>query len=147
MPQSFISNNVHIVFSTRERQPMIPQEIQKRLWGYLGGITKNIGGYPLAIGGAEDHVHLLLALPADLSIAKAVNLLKSNSSKWMGEQGCEFAWQRGHAAFSVSVSNLASVTEYIEKQEEHHRRRDFKQEFIALLKRHRIEFDPRYVFD
>ncbi|HXE91705.1 MAG TPA: IS200/IS605 family transposase [Terriglobales bacterium] len=147
MPQSFVSNNLHIIFSTRERRPMIPREIQKRLWAYLAGIARNIGGHPMAIGGTEDHVHILAALPADLSIAKAVNLLKSNSSKWMGEQGREFAWQRGYGAFSVSVSNLASVTEYIESQEEHHRRRDFKQEFIALLKRLRIEFDPRYLFE
>ena len=147
MPQSFVSNNIHIVFGTRERRPIIPREIQKRLWGYLAGITKNIGGQSMAIGGIEDHVHVLLALPADLAIAKTVNLLKSNSSKWMGEQGREFAWQRGYAAFSVSASNLAAVTEYIERQEEHHRRRDFKQEFIALSKRHHIEFDPRYILD
>ena len=100
----------------------------------------------MAIGGTTDHVHLLLGLPADVSIAKAVNLLKSNSSRWRNECGSKFAWQRGCAAFSVSISNLASVTEYIQNQEQHHQRRDFKQEFLALLQRHKIEFDLRYIF-
>jgi len=92
------------------------------------------------------HVHLLAALPADLDIAKFVNVLKSNSSKWMNEQKRGFAWQRGYGAFSVSASNLPAVTRYIEGQAEHHRKRDFQQEFLALLKKHNVAFDPRYVF-
>ena len=147
MPQSFVSNNVHIVFSTKERKPLIPSDQQKRLWAYLGGIAKNVGVTPMAIGGMPDHVHVLAALPAELAIAKFVNVLKSNSSKWMHERGVEFGWQKGYAAFSVSTSNLSSVTEYIENQAEHHKKRDFKQEFLALLKKHRVPFDPRYVFD
>ena len=147
MPQSFVSNSVHIVFSTKERRALIPTEQQKRLWAYLAGIAKNLGVTPLAICGMPDHVHVLAALPADLAIAKFVNVLKSNSSKWMHESGVEFGWQKGYAAFSVSTSNLDSVTEYIENQAEHHKKRDFKQEFLALLKKHRVPFDPRYVFD
>ncbi len=147
MPQSFVSNNVHIVFSTKERKALIPADQQKRLWAYLGGIAKNVGVTPMAIGGMPDHVHVLAALPADLAIARLVNALKSNSSKWMHERGAQFGWQKGYAAFSVSTSNLSSVTEYIENQAEHHEKRDFKQEFLALLKKHRVQFDPKYVFD
>ena len=95
MPHSFVSNNVHIVFSTRGRRALIPAGQQKRLWGYVAGITKNVGALPMAIGGMPDHVHVLAALPADLSIAKFVNVLKSNTSKWMRERGLEFGWQGG----------------------------------------------------
>ena len=147
MPQAFISNNVHIAFSTLERRGLIPPERQKRLWSYLAGIARNVGATPMAIGGTNDHVHVLAALPSDLAIAKFVNLLKSNSSKWMSEQRRGFAWQKGYGAFSVSASNLAAVTKYIEHQPEHHKRRDFRQEFLALLKKHRLPFDPKYVFD
>ena len=147
MPHSFVSNNIHIVFSTKERRPLIPISEQKRLWAYMAGIAKNMGVTPMAVGGMPDHVHVLVALPADLPIARFVNVLKSNSSKWMNERGVEFGWQKGYAAFSVSSSNLESVTEYIESQAAHHKKRDFKQEFLALLKKHRIPFDPRYVFD
>ena len=147
MPHAFVSNNFHIVFSTKERRALIPVNEQKRLWGYMAGIAKNVGATPMAVGGMPDHVHVLAALPADLAIAKFVNVLKSNSSKWMSERGAKFGWQKGYAAFSVSSSNLESVTEYIETQAEHHQKRDFKQEFLALLKKHRVPFDPRYVFD
>ena len=145
MAQTFISNNQHIVFSTKQREPLIGQ--QERLWTYLGGIAKGVKAIPMAIGGMPDHVHVLVSLPADMSIAKFVNVLKSNSSKWMNEQGRGFNWQQGYAAFSVSTSNLASVTEYIENQAEHHKKRDYRAEFVALLKKHKVAYDPRYVFD
>jgi putative transposase len=147
MSQAFISNNVHIVFSTKGRRPLIEPQARRRLWAYLGGIAKNLKAVPLSIGGTADHVHLLLALPSDLSIAKAVNLLKSNSSKWMNEHGHEFAWQLGYGAFSVSASNLTSVTAYIENQHAHHKERDYKHEFLALLNKHNVQFDGRYVLD
>ena len=102
MPHSFVSNNIHIVFSTKERRPLIPISEQKRLWAYMAGIAKNMGVTPMAVGGMPDHVHVLVALPADLPIARFVNVLKSNSSKWMNERGVEFGWQKGYAAFSVS---------------------------------------------
>lgn len=142
MPQSFISNNIHVVFSTKQRQPLIKKEDERRVWAYLGGIVRNYDAVPLAIGGTSDHVHVLAALPATLAIAKFVNVLKSNSSKWMNEQVRDFAWQSGYGAFSVSSSNLAAVTRYIENQEEHHRRRDSRAEFIALLKKHGVALDP-----
>ena len=109
MAQSFNCNYLHIVFSTKGRTNTISEP--KRMWSYLGGIATNINVTPLAISGTKNHVHLLLiTVPADLSAAKLLNTLKSNSSKWMSEQGKRFAWQRGYASFSVSASNLAAVT-------------------------------------
>jgi len=145
MPQSFNCNHLHIVFSTKGRANTISEP--KRMWSYLGGIATNLKAVPLAIGGTKNHVHLLLTVPADLSVAKLLNTLKSNSSKWMNERGKNFAWQRGYASFSVSASNLASVTKYIETQEEHHKKWTFEQEFLSLLKKHNVRFDAEHVFD
>ena len=100
----------------------------------------------IANGGMDDHVHLLLQIPPALALAKAVALLKANSSKWMNEHRRRFSWQEGYGAFSVSASNLDAVVRYIENQEKHHRKMTFEDEFIGLLKRHKIEFDPKYVF-
>jgi REP element-mobilizing transposase RayT len=100
----------------------------------------------LAVGGTQDHVHLLFHLPPSLALAKAVLLLKSNSSKWMGELGREFSWQEGYGAFSVSSSNLNAVMRYIQNQEAHHRKISFEEEFRAILKRHGVEYEPKYMF-
>ena len=100
----------------------------------------------LAVGGTENHVHVLLHLPPKLVLAKGVALLKANSSKWMGEQGKDLSWQEGYGAFSVSSSNLDQVTRYIQNQEAHHRKTSFEDEFRALLRRHGVEYDPKYVF-
>jgi REP element-mobilizing transposase RayT len=144
MAQTFISNHQHIVFSTKQRAQLIKD--REKLWAYTAGICRNIGAAPRAIGGMDDHCHLLLTL-RDLQISKIVNAVKSNSSKWMNEHKRGFGWQNGYAAFSVSASNIASVTKYIEGQEEHHRRRTFEEEYIALLKKHDVGYDERYVFD
>ena len=113
----------------------------------MAGIARNIKVEPCAIGGMEDHCHLLLSWKGEFAIPKIVNLVKSNSSKWMNEHGSRFSWQNGYAAFSVSASNVMQVVTYIENQEEHHRRRTFDHELIALLKKHDVEFDERYVLD
>ncbi|HUQ50164.1 MAG TPA: IS200/IS605 family transposase [Terriglobales bacterium] len=146
MAQTYLSNHVHIVFSTKDRQPLIKGERGKRLHAYLIGIAKNVGITIIAIGGMPNHIHLLVTLPGDISVAKAVNVLKSNSSKWMNEHKRDFAWQRGYGAFSVSASNVESVKAYILNQTEHHKTRDFQQEFLALLKKHHVSYDPRYVW-
>jgi putative transposase len=147
MPQSLINLNVHFTFSTLDRIPLISTEWQPKLWGYLNGIAKNCNMKALAIGGTRDHVHILASLPATLSAADAVKLFKANSSRWMRENDRKFAWQKGYAAFSVSRSNIEAVRRYINNQEAHHRRRDFKAELIALLEKHDMEYDPRYIFD
>jgi REP element-mobilizing transposase RayT len=116
------------------------------MWSYLGGICKNYEMSALAIGGTENHVHVLFAVTPKVALAKAVQVLKANSSKWMGEEGKRFSWQEGYGAFSVSSSNLESVAKYIRNQEAHHRKFNFEEEFRALLKKHGVEYDPKYIF-
>jgi putative transposase len=139
MPSSFVSNHVHIVFSTKNRLEIIREELQPKLWAYMVGIAKNHGMHALAIGGIADHAHALLNLGSTLSIAKAVQVLKANSSRWMNDYpGSKFEWQEGYFACSVSKSQVATIRRYIANQTEHHRRMDSTQEFDLLLKRHRL---------
>lgn len=146
MPHTYSQNYLHVVFSTKERRKLITKEFQPKLWSYMAGIARNNDFLVLANGGMEDHTHLLIQLPATLALAKAVQLLKGGSSKWVGEHGREFSWQEGYGAFSVSKSKISTVVKYIENQETHHRKITFEDEFIALLEKHGIEYDPRYVF-
>jgi putative transposase len=146
MSHSYAQNHLHVVFSTKERRKLIEKQVQPKLWSYLAGIARNHGFLVIANGGMEEHVHLLIQLPPVLALSKAVALLKVNSSKWMSEHGIKFSWQEGYGAFSVSSSNIATVVRYIEDQERHHHKMTFEDEFIGLLKRHGIEFDPKYVF-
>ena len=147
MAQSFTCVYLHVIFSTRQRLPLIPVGKQDKLWSYIGGVLKNHDMKGLAIGGMEDHIHILVSLSSEMTVAKVVNLIKSNSSKWMREKDQDFGWQKGYAAFSVSVSALDPVRQYIDTQPEHHKKRDFKQEYLALLKKHGVEYDPKWVFD
>jgi REP element-mobilizing transposase RayT len=146
MSHSFSQNHIHLIFSTKDRSETIPKEMLPRLCAYLGGICKHHEIEVLALGGTENHVHLLFHLPPKLALAKAVLLLKANSSKWMGEQGQKFEWQDGYGAFSVSFSNLDAAIRYIHGQEAHHRKISFEDEFREILKRHRVEYDPKYLF-
>jgi putative transposase len=150
MASSFVVNLVHYVWSTSERRPMIERTWQDRLYGYIGGILRNKSGHVLCAGGMPDHIHLFVSLPSTMSIALGANVLKSNSSAWAHENiaGKDmFRWQAGYGAFTVSKSGEESVMRYIENQEEHHRRQTFETEFIALLDKHEVEYDERYVFD
>lgn len=146
MPHTYSQNHLHVVFSTKERRKLITKEFQPKLWSYVAGIGRNNDFLVLANGGMEDHAHLLIQLPATLTLAKAVQLLKGSSSKWANEHGREFSWQEGYGAFGVSKSNINAVTKYITNQEKHHRKITFEEEFIAFLEKHGIEYDPRYVF-
>jgi REP element-mobilizing transposase RayT len=140
---------MHCVFSTKERLPLITAQLEARLWPYLGGIARENKMKAIAIGGTADHLHALLSLPATISFAKAVQLIKGGSSKWIHDTFHEhrkFAWQEGYGAFSVSPSQLEKTIAYIQRQKEHHRRRNFQEEFIDLLDKHGIEYDPRYMF-
>ena len=145
MSHTYAQNYVHVVFSTKERAKLIAKREQPRLWSYLAGIARKHDSLVIANGGMEDHVHLLLQLHPALALANAVRLLKSNSSKWMNERGVRLEWQKGYGAFSVSKSNVPAVVRYIENQEMRHRRMTFEEEIVALLKKHGIEFDPKYV--
>jgi putative transposase len=146
MSHSYSQNHLHVVFSTKERKTLIAKPTQPKLWSYTAGIARNHGFLVTANGGMEDHVHLLILLPPVLALSKAVALMKANSSKWMNEHGIRFSWQEGYGAFSVSASNLAAVVRYIENQQRHHGKMTFEDEFIGLLKKHGVEFDPKYVF-
>lgn len=149
MSHSFVSNLMHCTFSTKERYPFINSELEQRLWPYVGGIAKENRMRALAIGGTADHLHALLSLPGMMSFAKAVQLVKGGSSKWVHDtfaSARKFGWQEGYGAFSVSVSQVPNTIAYINNQKEHHRRKTFEEEFIELLKRHNIDFDSRFVF-
>jgi putative transposase len=113
---------------------------------YLGGIARNLNGRAYTIGGVTDHVHILLSLPPTLAIADAIRVIKANSSKWIREQMRRFAWQEKYAAFSVSQSNVDAVVRYIDRQEQHHRRRTFQEELVELLDKHGVQYDPRYIW-
>ena len=146
MPNTFTQCHVHVVFSTKQRQPTIREEIQPRLWAYMAGICQSHGMIPVEIGGIENHVHLLLHLPPALALAKAVLLIKSNSSRWMHGMHRGFAWQDGYGAFNVSASNVESVARYVRNQKQHHRRMTFEDEYIILLKKHGVAYQLKYVF-
>jgi REP element-mobilizing transposase RayT len=143
MAHTYASNFIHCVFSTKERRSLIPAARAAELYAYLGGIARGEGFSLIAAGGMPNHIHLLFDLPPPCSLAHAVQKLKGSSSRWMGDG---FSWQQGYGAFSVSPSQLEVVRRYIENQEEHHRKRDFEQEFVTLLRSCGIEYDERYVF-
>ena len=129
---------------------MIPHDIQPRLYEYIGGVIGAHDGRLVAAGGIPNHVHLLVSLSKTQSVADALRVIKTNSSKWMHEtypDKKDFAWQAGYGTFAVSFSNLDSVKAYIAGQEEHHRTKTFQEEFIAFLKRHGIDYDERYMWD
>src|SRR5260221_579667 len=139
---SYVSSYHHCVFSTKERRPLITPALRERLWPFLGGIARQNKMKAIEIGGIEDHVHVLLSMPATVSIAKALQLIKGGSSKWVHDTFPEhglFGWQEKYGAFGVSVSLLDKTIQYIKDQEKHHRKMTFQEEFLALLKKHRIE--------
>ena len=141
---SFSSIQVHCVWSTKNREASLHPKLRERLWPYLGGIARENEMKALAIGGAADHVHMLVSLPSTMSVAKAVQLVKGNSSKWIHETFPEmrsFEWQEGYGAFSVGVSAIDATAAYIQNQAEHHRRRTFREEFATMLRKHGFDFD------
>jgi putative transposase len=147
---SYVSSYHHCIFSTKERRPLITPVLRERLWPFLGGIARQNRMKAIEIGGVADHVHILLSLPATMPIAKAMQLIKGGSSKWVHETFPDqrlFAWQAEYGAFTVSASRVDSVVEYIKGQEAHHQKQTFQEEFLALLKRHRVEYDERYLWD
>ena len=146
MAHSYVSSVFHIVFSTKERMQRIRPEHQPRLWNYLAGIGRNHGMQVLAVGGMENHVHMLVVLPSDMALSDAVRTLKANSSRWVRETDRLFAWQQGYGAFSVSPSQLERVKRYIANQPQHHRTYSFEQEFLAMLQAANICLEPGHVF-
>jgi len=146
MAHSYPNVLVHCVFSTKNRQNSIPDDLREKLSMYFVGIGKGHDIPVLCASGTANHAHLLFALPASMPLAKAIQVLKANSSRWLGEHGFDFAWQEGYAAFSVSASNLDVVRHYIEHQVEHHAKHSFEDEFVSFLRKSNIAFDPKFVF-
>ncbi len=147
MAHSFGKLLYHVIFSTKLRRPMILAAIRDQLHAYMHGIVENHGGRLHRAGGTADHVHLAMELKNDVSVAEAVGIIKSNSSKWVHESFADspdFAWQTGYAAFTVSLSALDDLVRYIDNQEEHHRKITFEEELAAFLRRHGITYDERY---
>jgi REP element-mobilizing transposase RayT len=143
MAHTYASIFVHCVFSTKDRRPLISAARARELYAYLSGIAVGEGFSLLVAGGTANHVHLLIALPAPKTLAIAVQKLKGSSSRWMGRG---FSWQEGYGAFSVSPSQIPVVKKYIQNQEEHHSKRSFEQEFVALLRNSGIAYDEQFVF-
>jgi putative transposase len=146
MSHSYCTNIVHCVFSTKSRAAIIPAEFQEQLWAYLEGIANNHHMPLLAVGGAANHVHLLVSIPSTTTVASAINRFKANSSRWLREHEKNFEWQKGYGAFSVSPSQVPAVKDYIRNQAEHHAKHTFEEEFISLLQKCGVAYDPRYVF-
>ena len=140
----------HVVFSTKDRAPTLDSELKPRLFAYMGGIIRELGGTALLINGPADHVHILMLFPAKIALSEMLGKLKANSSGWVHREfpaKRAFAWQTGFAAFSVSLSQKQAVLDYIAGQEEHHRKLSFKEEFIAFLQKHEVEYDERYIWE
>jgi putative transposase len=149
MSHTYASSLFHCIFSTKERRRTIRPDLQTRLWPYLGGIARENNIKCLAVGGFEDHIHLLLSLPSTITVARTMQLIKGGSSKWIHDEFTEhqqFAWQEGYGAFSIGTSQVNDTKRYIDNQQEHHRTRTFQEEFIAILEKHAIDYDPRYVW-
>ncbi len=149
MGHSYVAAYFHCVFSTKDRRKLITPQVRERLWPYLGGIARRNNMKALAVGGTDNHAHILLSVPSTITVAKAIQLIKGGCSKWINEtfaSGTRFEWQQGYGAFSIGVSAIGQTADYIAAQEENHRGRTFEEEFIAFLEKHGMEYDRRYVF-
>jgi len=149
MPQSLSKIYLHVIFSTKNREPWLTDKTRQPLYNYMAGILKNHGASALEIGGVQDHVHLLLVHSRTLTVADLIRDVKSSSTKWLKvDRGLiDFGWQSGYGAFSVSHSDVGQVRNYIQRQEAHHKARTFQDEYREFLKRYEVEFDERYVWD
>ncbi len=150
MPQSLSLVIVHVIFSTKERRPLLDAVARPQLHAYLATVARNAGSEAFRIGGVADHVHLAIRLSRTITIADLVETLKTSSSKWAKAQSpdlADFSWQRGYGCFSVGPTDLDALCAYIDNQEEHHRTRTFEEEFRVFLKKYGVAYDEAYVWD
>ncbi len=150
MAHSYTNILIHYIFSTKNRCKIIKPELEERLLAYMCGIAKQNNIKVLGIGGVEDHLHLLLSIPKTISVSKAIQLVKGGSSKWVHDTFSNlthFGWQEGYAAFSIGVSQVKATVKYIQNQKEHHRKKSFQEEYLAILKKNEIDYDERYIWD
>ena len=148
MSQTASNLVIHLIFSTKGRQPLITPEIRPDLFAYLGGIVREMRDTAIIVGGTADHLHMLVRMRPAQAAAEIARVVKTNSSRWVHHKwNAQFAWQNGYGAFSVSESNVTAVTRYIATQEEHHKKQTFQQEYIAFLKKNKVAYDERYIWD
>ncbi len=148
MPKSYTRLLYHVVFSTKHREPLITESWAADLYSYLGGIVRDRRGDLIAAGGVADHIHLLVRLAADRALSDVVRDIKAVSSGWRHEHGdSAFWWQTGYGAFTVSESGIEAVSRYIAYQPEHHRKMSFRDEYVALLRKHQVEYDERDLWE
>ncbi len=150
MGQSLVKNYVHIVFSTKHRQPLIHPPVESELHSYLGGICNKLDCQVIQVGGYTEHIHILCMLSKKVALMKLVEEIKSHSSKWIKSKGYEYRnlyWQDGYGAFSVKPSEIDTVIAYIANQHEHHRKKTFQEEYRMYLKKYNVEYNERYVWD
>lgn len=147
MSSTYISLHYHVVFGTKNREPLIDTRWRSRLHEYLGGTIRGLGGYPEGVGGVVDHVHLLMGLKATHCLSDIMRELKKASSAWVHQELGDktFAWQEGYAAFTVSSTSIDAIRGYIANQEEHHRVMPFRKELAAILEKAGVEYDPSYL--
>ena len=149
MANTYINILVHAVFTTKNREPWLPSSLRERLYPYICGIARENGLKVLCIGGTDNHIHILLSLNSTTSIAKAIQLIKGGSSKWIHETFPEqklFSWQEGYGAFSIGISNVDETRQYIENQEKHHSKESFCDEYLKSLRKNNIDFDEKYLW-
>ena len=150
MAQTLVSLLVHLVFSTKDRVPLITPDVEPELFAYIGGILKNNESRLLAAGGTSDHVHLVVSQSKNLALSQLLKDVKKSSSSWIKTKGTSFRnfhWQDGYGAFSMGASEVPALKRYIATQKEHHRRRTFKEELLQLLEEYGIEYDERYLWN
>ena len=150
MAQSLSRINVHLIFSTKNREPILGDDVREDLHSYMATVLQNLESPCVLINSVADHVHVLFELSRKLALSRAVEDIKKASSKWIKTQGTvpgRFSWQAGYGAFAVSESNVGEVRRYIEGQKEHHRKVSFQEEFLAFLKRHNVPYNEKFIWD
>lgn len=150
MANTYSQINIHAVFSVYKRENMLIKDFREELFKYMAGIMKNSGLFPLAVNGIEDHVHIFFELPPSISVSKALQDIKANSSKWINENNLvdgKFEWQKGFGAFANSRSQRDQVIKYIVNQEYHHQQNSFREEYLDLLKKYGVDYNQNYLFE
>jgi len=150
MANTYTQLNIHAVFAVKGRKNFLLDEFRPRLFEYISGILRNIGQFPLAVNGYKDHVHLFFELQPTKPVSDVMEVVKANSSKWINEQNflsCKFQWQKGFGGFSYSRSRRNEVIHYIMTQEQHHKKKSFREEYLNLLEKFEIEFNEEYIFE
>ncbi len=150
MGQSLVKNYIHLVFSTKNRLPIITNDIESELHAYLGGICNSLDCTPIKIGGVGDHVHILCLLSKKIALMKLLEEVKGHSSKWIKTKGNDFSsfsWQNGYGAFSVNPAEVDVVINYITNQKEHHQKKTFQEEYLSFLRKYKVEYDEKWIWD